>query len=183
MSMRRIRARLALIVVCVGMLCLGRPLALGAVDEYPVKAAFVYNFVQFVEWPAGAFANPKAPLEITILGQDPFNGALDRAVAGKTANGHPLVVKHVGNANDLQRCHVLFVPAPSQDQFSSAQQKLGSANLLTIGEADNFNDSGGVIHLYTDSNHIRFDISRGAAEKAALHVSAKLLKLAKTVTD
>src|SRR5690348_2486339 len=90
--MRRWRSRLALLAACMAMLWLGRPSALGASHEYPIKAAFIYNFAQFVEWPSGAFADAKAPLAIGILGQDPFDGALDRAVSGKTVGGHPMVV-------------------------------------------------------------------------------------------
>ena len=181
--MRQMRVRLVLLLACMGLV-LFKPTALGAADEYPVKAAFIFNFVQFVEWPASAFGgNPKAPLEIAIVGNDPFNGTLDRVINGKPVNGHPLAVKHFASASEARPCQVMFFAAGSQDQFDAAMQKTGKANILTIGEADGFVDAGGVIHLFADGNHIRFDINRGAAEHAGLHISAKLLKLAKTVVN
>jgi hypothetical protein len=185
--MRACRAQvITLFVVSLGVMVGRRAVARGGeTSEYPVKAAFIYNFVQFVEWPTSAFGgDAKAPLEIAIVGNDPFNGMLDRLVAGKIVNGHPVVVRHFATANDArQPCHVMFVSAQSQEQFAPTIQKLGRANMLTIGETDKFLDAGGIIRIYTDDNHIRFDVNRGSAERAGLHVSAKLLKLAKNVKD
>ena len=163
--MRGLRPKLVMLLSCIAMLCLGGPSALGAADEYSLKAAFVFNFVQFVEWPSGAFSHPKAPLEIGILGQDPFNGAMDRAMAGKTVNGHPLIVRHYPTVNDIQGCHVLYVPAASQEQFPAAQQKLSGNSVLTIGEPEGFTDGGGVIRLYTEGKFIKFDVNRGTADR------------------
>ena len=185
--MRACRARvITLLVLSLGVLMGRRPVArANEASEYQVKAAFVYNFVQFVEWPASAFKGTvKAPLQIAIVGNDPFNGMLDRVVAGKVVNGHPLVVRHFATAGDVcQPCHVMFVCAQSEQQFGLAMQKLGCAGLLTVGETDGFLDAGGIIRLYQEGNHIRFDVNRGAADRAGLRVSSKLLKLAKTVRE
>lgn len=180
--MKRLRWRLILLMVLAAILCQDRPAARAA-DEYPVKAAFISHFAEFVEWPADAFSNPKAPLEIGVLGADPFHGALERAIAGKTVGGHPLVVRHFSSIDDLEPCHILFIAAERQDDFAAAQQRMGNHAVLTVAEWESFPSNGGVIRLFTDGNHIRFDINRGAAERARLRISAKLLKLARAILN
>ena len=180
--MKRLRWRLILLMVLAVVLCQDRPTA-HAADEYPVKAAFISHFAEFVEWPADAFSNPKAPLEIGVLGADPFHGALERAIAGKTVGGHPLVVRHFSSIDDLEPCHILFIAAERQDDFASAQQRMGNHAVLTVGEWESFPSMGGVIRLFTENNHIRFDINRAAAERARLRISAKLLKLARAILN
>jgi hypothetical protein len=153
-----------------------------AAGEYPVKAAILFNFAQFVDWPASSFSDAKAPLIIGVLGEDPFNGALDRALAGKFAGDHPLQAVHFASASEISRCHILFVTASSQGLLAAAQQKLKDASVLTVGESEDFTSSaGGVARLYTEDNRIRIEINRTAANKAGLHISSKLLKLAKIV--
>lgn len=180
--MKRLRWRLILVMVLAAMLCQDRPTA-HAADEYPVKAAFISHFAEFVEWPSDAFADSKAPLAIGILGADPFHGALEKAVAGKTVSGHPLVVRHFSSIDDLEPCQILFVASECQDDFATAQQRMGNRSVLTVGEWESFPSMGGVIRLFTENNHIRFDINRGAAERARLRISAKLLKLARAILN
>jgi hypothetical protein len=153
--------------------------AMGASREYQLKAAFLYNFVQFVQWPAGMFADAKAPIVLATVGPDPFDGALDTAVAGKTVGGHPLVVKHFAAAGDVGKCQLLFVPAGSADQFAAARRNAGPAGVLTVGEADAFLKDGGIIRFYQEDNRLRFEINQEAATKAGLQISAKLMRLAK----
>src|ERR1700744_5696046 len=81
----------------------------GNSKEYQVKAAFLYNFVQFVKWPAGAFPSPDAPLCIGVLGDDPFNGALEDIIRGESVDGHKLMVKHASSLDDLRDCQLIFV--------------------------------------------------------------------------
>jgi hypothetical protein len=153
-----------------------------AADEYTVKAAMLFNFSQFVEWPTNAFSEAKSPLIIGVLGDDPFNGGLDRILANKSAGTHPIVAVHFSNVSEISRCHILFIAASSQGQLSAAQQKLNGASVLTVGETEDFATSaGGVARLYTEEGHIRVEINRTTAGKANLHISAKLLKLARIV--
>lgn len=180
--MKRLRWRLILLMVLAVVLCQDRPTA-HAADEYPVKAAFISHFAEFVEWPSDAFSNPKAPLDIGILGKDPFQGALEKAVAGKSVNGHPLVVHHFSCVDDMEPCQILFVANDSQDDFATVEQRMGKRSVLTIGEWEAFPSMGGVIRLFTENNHIRFDINRAAAERAKLRISAKLLKLARAILN
>jgi hypothetical protein len=147
--------------------------------EYQLKAAFLYNFAQFVEWPAGTFADAKSPIVLATVGPDPFEGALDAAVSGKTIGGHPLVVKHFAAAADVGKCQLLFVPAGSADQFAAALHNAGPAGVLTVGESDAFLKDGGIIRFYQEDNRLRFEINQPAATKAGIQISAKLMRLAK----
>jgi len=148
--------------------------------EYQLKAAFIYNFAQFVEWPSDTFAGSDVPLVIGIVGDDPFDGSLEQTLNGKTAGGHSLKVTKLGSnpkEEDLRACNILFV-AGGADSDRTLQAVRGSA-VLTVGESEAVVSAGGVIRLYVEGNKIRFEISPKAAKAAKLNVSAKLLKLAK----
>jgi hypothetical protein len=147
--------------------------------EYAVKAAFIYNFAQFTQWPADAFASADSPFVIGVVGDDPFSGALDRAVAGKTVAGHPMVVKRVDNAADLGECGLIFLPASQEARVSDVLKALADKPILTVGETDNFPWAGGVIRFVTEDNKVRFEINPEAAERARLRISSKLMKLAR----
>jgi len=148
--------------------------------EYPIKAAFIYNFVQFVQWPGEAFAAPEDPLVIAVYGQDPFNGALEQAVAGKRVEGHALVVRHFATLEDVGACHVLFISSADADQFPAVRQRLGAhAPVLTIGEAERFPWDGGIIRFIMQNNKVHFEVNLDAANAAGLKISSKLLRLAR----
>lgn len=151
----------------------------GSAKEYQVKAAFLYNFGQFVEWPASAFPAKDAPLVIAVLDPDPFDGALDRAVAGKSIAGHPIVVKHVATEADLPPCHVLFVPSDLAGRLKDALARVARDPVLTVGESDAFLRGGGVIRFYLEDGRVRFEIDPDAADRAGLKISSKLLSLAR----
>jgi hypothetical protein len=147
--------------------------------EYQVKAAFIYNFVQFVDWPASAFADDSSPLTIGVLGANPFGDALDHVVEGKTVNARTLAVRYFSRIEDVEKCQVLFVVSSDQNFLQRLHDKLKDQSVLTIGEADEFLPTGGIIRLYTEENKVRFEINVDAAEQAQLKISSKLLHLAK----
>lgn len=152
--------------------------------EYQVKAAFVAKFVQFVDWPAGTLAKQGDPLVIAVVadadGRDPFNGALEQLVNGKSANGHPLKVRHV-TPDNVGDCHALFVPASQDAHAEQALKAVAGHNVLTVGETDAFPHAGGQITFYLDDNKVRFEINPDAAKAAGVTISAKLLALARIV--
>lgn len=148
--------------------------------EHQVKAAFIANFVQFVEWPKST-ESTGAPLVIGILGENPFRGALEKAVEGKTVGGRALVVKRFQRVEDLNDLQVLFIPANEQARFAAVREKLGDASVLTIGEADGFAAAGGVIGFFIEEGKVRFEINVRAAERARLKIGARLLKLARVL--
>jgi hypothetical protein len=167
-----------LFLLLAGWAC-GSAAALEPSREYQVKAAFIYNFVQFVQWPPGALAADDAPLTVATLGADPFDGELDRVMGGKTVAGHTIVVKHYADLDHLAACQVLFVPAAQDQNLAQITRALGGKPVLTVGETDAFPRSGGCIRFYLEDGKVRFEINPDAAAKAALKISSKLLSLAR----
>lgn len=151
--------------------------------EYQLKAAFLYNFAQFVEWPADIFPDAKSPIVIGVAGDDPFDGALDRAIAGKTVGGRPLAVRHISRAEETKGCHLLYVPAEGEQDLAALIRRIGVSPVLTVGETDRFMAHGGIVRFYLEDNKLRFEINVDAAQRSHLRVSAKLLRLARVRHD
>ena len=150
--------------------------------EYEVKAAFLFRFAQFVEWPADTFKEASEPFTYCTIGDDPFHGALERTLTGKTIGQRPLRVKHLSGEGKVGECQVLFVGGPAdRKHVAETLATAGTLPILTVGEADQFVENGGAIGFCTEDNKIRFEINLDAAGKAGLKISAKLLALAKMV--
>jgi YfiR/HmsC-like len=150
-------------------------------NEYAVKAAFLFHFAQFVEWPEGAFQNANSPVVYCTMGEDPFQGALDESFKGKTIDARVLQVRHLKEGSEVQGCHVVFIGKTGKRSVTDELTSLGSSPVLTVGETEQFVKDNGMIAFCTEENKIRFAINLGAAERANLKISAKLLALAKTV--
>ncbi|HUB25597.1 MAG TPA: YfiR family protein [Tepidisphaeraceae bacterium] len=151
----------------------------GPAREYVVKAAFLYNFTQFVTWPNNTYSSADAPFVVAVLGDDPFDGALEEAMQGKTAEDRPIVVKHFASTDEMGPCQVLFVPQSQDSELPALFGKLGTIPVLTVGESEQFLPAGGGIRFLLEDNRIRFEISPAATDAARLKVSAKLMKLAR----
>ena len=147
-----------------------------ATKEYRVKAVFLFNFSQFVEWPATAFTGPSAPFVIGILGDDPFGTYLDETVANEKVNGHPLVVQRYRDVRDVKNCQILFISFADAEK---TRENLLAVNnhILTVSDRDNFVRMGGMIRLFTENNKIRLQINPDAARSAELSISSKLLRV------
>lgn len=152
-----------------------------ATKEYEVKAAFLFNFARFVEWPTNAFTSPQAPLVIGILGTDPFGAALNEIVRGEIVNGHPLIIQRYRNIEEVQTCHILFISSSEARRLEQIFKSLRGKNVLTVGESDGFAQSGGIIRFIADQNRIRFRVNLDAARAAELTISSKLLRAAEIV--
>ena len=150
-------------------------------SEHQLKAAFVYNFAKFVEWPAGAFGNPADPLRFCVLGDDVLAQELEELARSKTIAGRPVMARRVKTLADTQHCHVLFVGAQEKSRVPELPASVRSATMLTIGESDGFVNWGGVINLLLDKDQLRFEVNLQAAEQARLKISSKLLALARAV--
>jgi len=150
-------------------------------NEYQVKAAFLFNFVKFVEWPADAFAYDGAPLVIGVVGSDPFGGALDQTVSGKSVNGHQLAVRRLKLGEDLRGCHILFISSSERKNLAQIFGSLKGAAVLTVGDIGPFNQQGGIINFIMEASKVRFEINVSTADQARLKISSKLLSLAKAV--
>lgn len=146
--------------------------------EYLVKAAFLYNFAKFVQWPQGAFKDADAPLVLCILGDDPFGSALN-VLAGKTVGGRRLVIQRARNLTGLAPCHILFVASLRQPALRQVLGKVKGKPILTVSEIPDFTHQGGIIQFFTVQSKIRFEINPAAAAANDLKVSSQLLKLAR----
>jgi hypothetical protein len=146
-----------------------------------VKAAFLYNFVKFVEWPATS--SQTGPVALCVLGKDPFDGELERATEGKTVNGRSLVVRRVNDATSAQSCQVLFVSASEAARAPEVMKRVAGWSVLTVSDIDRFSDLGGIINFLMDGQRVRFRINQGAAERASLRISSKLLQLGVALDD
>lgn len=147
--------------------------------EYMVKAAFIYNFTQFVEWPDSAFDSKDSPFVIATFGDNPFNGALEVAMNGKSVAGRTIIIKHFDSADSLGPCQLLFAPSTQDSNLKALFDKVDNKPILTVGESDAFMDAGGGIRFFMDGNRIRFEIDPSPLATDGLKVSAKLMKLAR----
>ena len=162
--------------IVLGATCiLGLP---GQVNEYQVKAFFLYNFTRYVEWPPESFKAANDPIAICILGNNPFGGALDQAVAGKVVEGRPFVVRQISDIQPSGNCHILFVNSSERKRFRSMAGSLKGSGVLTVGETPGFTADGGVINFKLEDGKVRFEIDVDAAGREHLHISSKLLSLA-----
>jgi hypothetical protein len=152
-----------------------------ASSEYQVKAAFLFHFAQFVDWPPEAFKDGVSPLTYCTVGEDPFHGALDASLNGKTIGGRPVRVLHYKEAREIQGCQVLFVGMADKKFVSATVASLNGSPVLTVGESSQFAQQGGMIGFLLEDNKVRFEINLDAAERGKLKISARLLALAKTV--
>jgi hypothetical protein len=152
-----------------------------AVDEYQVKAAFLFNFAKFVEWPPLTFKTDRDPVRICVLGEDPFGSVLRDVVGGKTVLGRPLVVTDVADTNQASECHILFIGSSERKRLRSIFATLRTIGILTVGEIDGFASQGGIVNFKVEDNRVRLEINQEAAELAKLRISSKVLNLAQIV--
>jgi len=147
-------------------------------SEYQLKAAFLFNFAKFVEWPPQAFAEPTSPVVIGILGENPFGDDLERTIRGKTVNNRPFAIKPIRSLPEARGCHILFISTSEKTRLPEILESLGTATVLTVGEMERFAETGGMINLVKEADKIRFQINDVAAKNAGLKISSKLLSLA-----
>ncbi len=157
-----------------------RQVSSAGLPEYSVKAAFVYNFARFTEWPDSAFHDAASPLRLCVLGQDPFDGALG-LIAGKTIGSRELLISYPIWADDAQGCHILFISESVQGQLADIVTYLDGSPILTIGDTPDIAKSGGIIGLETVENRIRFRVNLDAAQRSGLRLSSRILDLAMSV--
>jgi hypothetical protein len=146
--------------------------------EYQLKAAFVLNFAKFVEWPPAAFAKDDSPIVLGILGESPLGSVLEQTIQGKKVNSRELEVTKLPSTAGATNCHILFIGTSDKARLPEILKGLGRASVLTVGEADGFTESGGMINFVRQGNKIRFQINEAAAKSAGLKISSKLLSLA-----
>jgi len=152
-------------------------------SEYLIKAGFIYNFANLVQWPSTAFTQPDSPIVIGILGEDPFGTVLDRVLAGKKVNGRIFLVKRLKSIPDLKECHIVFVSSSEMAHLAEAIHLVKGMPILTIGEIPGFAKRGGIINLFLEDNKVHFEVNVEAAKEADLNISSRLLALARIVQE
>lgn len=146
--------------------------------EYQTKAAFLFNFAKFVDWPPHKFTQPDSPLIIGIVGSDPFGELLEEAVQDKRINDRTVMVRHIDDMEELRKCHILFVCRSEVTRLPKILWEVRGDNVLTVGETDKFISRGGIINFVMVGSAVRFQIDNNAAKRAGLKISSKLQQLA-----
>jgi hypothetical protein len=149
--------------------------------EHQLKAVYLFNFAQFVEWPKQAFESPDSPFVIGILGRDPVGGTLEQVVRGESLNGRRFEVRHFDEPGKLGPCHVLFISRDMAASLGQALETLRGRSVLTVTDIEGAERQGAVIALFNDSNRIRMRINVAAARASELVISSKLLRPAEIV--
>jgi len=165
------------------MLTLACPVAglAQAPSEYEVKAAFLYNFAKFVDWPSGAFPSNEAPFLICVLSQNPFGNQLQQITDGKRVGGRRIQVLFLDRVRDARTCQVLFISSSERSQIKEVLENLRGSNTLTVGDTSGFAQSGVAINFILEQDRVHFEINVKSAQKAGLKLSSKLLSVAKVV--
>ena len=149
-------------------------------EEYQVKGAFLLNFTKFVDWPPQVFQGPGDPIAICILGQNPFGPLLDRAARETVVAKRSVSVRQVSDGQQASQCQIVFVGASERKRSRAWLDALRGKSVLTVGESEGFLANGGVINFKLEGERVRIEISTAAADRAGLHISAKLLSLAQS---
>ena len=174
--------RIASLVIYVCCLC--SPLLqsqTAPLPEYKIKAVFLFNFTQFVQWPENAFNNNDDPFVIGILGKDPFGNYIDAAVTGEKMGTHPITIARYNNINEVNNCQMLFISKYYNENLPAALSLLNQHFVLTVSDMPGFVQSGGIIGFETVNNKIKLQVNLSTAKTANLNISSKLLSVAEIV--
>ncbi|OLD88304.1 MAG: hypothetical protein AUG85_04970 [Gemmatimonadetes bacterium 13_1_20CM_4_66_11] len=150
-------------------------------SEYQVKAVFLFNFAQFVEWPAVAAPDPQMPVIIGILGEDPLGTFLDETVRGERLGLRPFEIRRYRELTDITACNILFISRSESERVAEILAALGKRPILTVSDGDDFAKRGGMIQFVNDKNRIRLRVNLEAAQAANVTISSKLLRVAEIV--
>jgi hypothetical protein len=152
------------------------------VDEYQVKAAYLYNFAKFVQWPPDAFRSANEPIALCVPGPDPFGRSLDDTVVGQTIEGRALIVRRTASVKEAAGCHVLFISSVPNKHSPLILSEI-APGILTILDSGASGVEGAVITFKLEGGKVRFEINVDAAERQKLRISSRLLNLAHIVNS
>ncbi len=151
------------------------------ISEYQVKAAFLYNFTKFVDWPPQPGNPGQKPFPICVIGDDPFRGGLETIVEGKSFNGQVLEVRHLKKIDNAPGCRIAFISSSEKGHFRPILDALRGSGVLTVGDTEGFARMGGVINFTLVDNHVHIEVNLEAAKAQKLKISSRLLRLAQIV--
>ncbi|HKR05754.1 MAG TPA: YfiR family protein [Bacteroidia bacterium] len=148
--------------------------------EYQVKAVFLYNFTQFIEWPPSSFKEPDDPFIIGIIGDDPFGSYLDETVAGERFGTHPIKIQRYNDVKNISNCQILYISSDDVETTKKILSAVSGKGVLTVSDVPNFYKWGGTVRFFTENNKIRLQINVDLSKAEELDISSKLLNVAKT---
>jgi hypothetical protein len=146
-----------------------------------VKAAYLYNFGHFVEWPANVVTAQNDSFTVCVLGQDPFGQVLDGALAGETIAGKRVAAKRISNLQESANCQILFLTSGEEARLNTIIKALNKQAVLTVSDMPQFSQRGGMIQFVLEGKRVRFEVNLAAVQHAGLTLSSELLKVATTV--
>ena len=149
-------------------------------SEPAVKAAYLFNFAQFVRWPAGAVEAGR-PFNICIIGRDPFGSALDATLAHESLDGHPAAVRRIATTTEAETCQLVFIPATEEPRLDPLLRAIAGKPVLTVSDIPRFVDRGGMIQFVSVDKRVRFEINLDATEAVKLAPSSELARVAVAV--
>src|SRR5712692_793253 len=164
--------------VLLGASCL--PAQQSTPSEYEVKAAYLYNFGKFVEWPAKVTADGDF-FSICVLGEDPFGPIIDRTIVGESINGKKAVIKRIAKPQDALSCRILFISSSEESRLKEILTVVVKTSVLTVSDIPEFTGRGGMIQFVVEANKVRFEVNLTTAEREGLTLSSQLLKVAISV--
>ncbi len=151
--------------------------------EYNIKAVFLHHFTHFVEWPpAPAAAAEAGAFVVGVLGDDPFNGALEEVTRGEKVRDRPIEVRRFGIEDEFTQCDLLFVARSEEPRMDDIIARVRDRPILTLGDTEDFASRGGMVGFVTRENRVRLQINLGAARAAGFSISSNLLRAA-TIVD
>jgi len=149
--------------------------------DYEVKAAYLYNFGRFVEWPGKVAASQGGSFTVCVLGQDPFGPSLDATLAGETIGGKTIVAKRISGPEESGNCQILFLSLTEDSHLNKIIADLDKKAVLTVSDMPQFAQRGGMIQFVLEEKRVRFEVNLTATQHAGLTLSSELLKVATTV--
>lgn len=159
------------------------PASAQSVSDYQVKAAYFYSFAKFVEWPSQSFRDGSEAVRLCILNDRLFEIELVRIVKGKSIAGHPIDVVQVQDGTQARTCHALFINSTQTRNTRRVIEALQGTSVLTVGEAGDFLEEGGVINFVLEDDRVQFQVNKKAAVDAKLYISSRLLSVAKRIVE
>lgn len=145
-------------------------------DERAVRAAYVYNLIKYVQWPA-----QEKNVAIVLAGDLSTGGVIGRLLDGKTSGGQTIRVLPAGSADDLGQCSLLYLAGPAGSDVRKILEKVKGRSVLTVGESEDFAREGGMVALVNTGDHIRIEVNLEATQAAGIRISSRLLELATIV--
>jgi YfiR/HmsC-like len=149
--------------------------------EFQVKAAYLYNFGRFIEWPANLTPAKTGSFSICVLGEDPFGPALDATLAGEMIGNQKVVARRISGPPDSGDCRILFISSTEASRLNKIIESLDKTGVLTVSDLPLFSQRGGMIQFVLEGNRIRFEVNLTATHRAGLTLSSELLKVATTI--